>query len=105
MSYAGCTHTITHLLNEACNGINFKAEQGLASQVAVKGTLESKVFVTKAEAISWAAKRETEIREGAATGSSEAGHWMTHSAGMRKRSLSTSEVSAERCYALPPLVV
>jgi integrase len=37
-------------------------------QIAIKGTLESKTFSTKAEATSWAAERETEIRKHATTG-------------------------------------
>ncbi len=45
-----------------------KLSKGWRAQLAVKGTRESKVFSTKAEAISWAGKRETEIREGATTG-------------------------------------
>ena len=38
------------------------------AQLATLGVRESKTFNTKAEAAAWAAKRETEIREGAATG-------------------------------------
>lgn len=37
-------------------------------QIAIKGTRESKTFSTKAEATSWAAERETEIRKQATTG-------------------------------------
>jgi hypothetical protein len=36
--------------------------------VAITGVRESKTFATKAEAISWAGQRESEIRTGAATG-------------------------------------
>lgn len=45
-----------------------KVAKGWRVQVAIKGVRESKVFSTKAEAAAWAAKRETEIREGASTG-------------------------------------
>jgi integrase len=45
-----------------------KLATGWRVQVAIKGVRESKVFATKAEAAAWASKRETEIREGAATG-------------------------------------
>lgn len=45
-----------------------KRDSGWRAQVAILGVRESKTFSTKAEAVSWAAKRETEIREGAATG-------------------------------------
>jgi integrase len=45
-----------------------KLSKGWRAQIAIKGTRESKVFSTKAEAVSWAGKRETEIREGEATG-------------------------------------
>lgn len=38
------------------------------AQLATLGVRESKTFNTKAEAVAWAAKRETEIREGATTG-------------------------------------
>lgn len=38
------------------------------AQLATLGVRESKTFNTKAEAAAWAAKRETEIREGVATG-------------------------------------
>jgi integrase len=37
-------------------------------QIATLGVRDSKTFNTKAEALAWAAKRETEIREGDATG-------------------------------------
>jgi integrase len=45
-----------------------KREGGWRAQIAVLGVRESKTFATKAEAVSWAAKRETEIREGASAG-------------------------------------
>ncbi len=45
-----------------------KLNKGWRAQIATQGTRESKVFATKAEAVSWSAKRETEIREGASTG-------------------------------------
>ena len=45
-----------------------KLSKGWRAQLAIKGTRESKVFSTKAEAVSWASKRETEIREGDTTG-------------------------------------
>lgn len=45
-----------------------KLGKGWRAQVAIKDVRESKVFATKAEAVSWAARRETEIRDGAATG-------------------------------------
>jgi integrase len=45
-----------------------KAAKGWRVQVAVSGVRESKTFSTKAEATSWAAKRETEIRADAGTG-------------------------------------
>jgi len=45
-----------------------KLGRGWRAQIAIKDVRESKVFSTKAEAVSWAAKRETEIRDGAATG-------------------------------------
>jgi len=37
-------------------------------QIATLGVRYSKTFSTKAEALAWAAKRETEIRQGEATG-------------------------------------
>lgn len=40
-------------------------------QIAVSGTRESASFSTKAEAVAWAAERETEIRRGAAAGGSK----------------------------------
>lgn len=45
-----------------------KRVKGWRAQISVLGVRESKTFSTKGEAISWAARRETEIREGAATG-------------------------------------
>jgi len=45
-----------------------KLGKGWRAQVAIKDVRESKVFATKAEAVNWAARRETEIRDGAATG-------------------------------------
>jgi integrase len=45
-----------------------RLSKGWRAQIAIKGTRESKVFSTKAEALSWASKRETEIREGDTTG-------------------------------------
>lgn len=45
-----------------------KLSKGWRAQIAIKGTRDSKVFSTKAEAVSWSSKRETEIREGHTTG-------------------------------------
>jgi len=45
-----------------------KSGTGWRAQVATLGVRESKVFSTKAEASTWAALRETEIRSGRATG-------------------------------------
>jgi integrase len=45
-----------------------KRETGWRAQIAVLGVRENKTFTTRAEAVSWAARRETEIREDAATG-------------------------------------
>ena len=64
LSYARFTHTITHLLNVGVYGTIARLSKGWRAQIAIKGMRESKVFSTKAEAISWSSKRETEIREG-----------------------------------------
>jgi integrase len=45
-----------------------KNGSGWRAQIAIQGTRESKTFSTKAEATSWAAERETEIRKQATTG-------------------------------------
>jgi hypothetical protein len=45
-----------------------RLSKGWRAQIAIKGMRESKVFSTKAEAVSWSSKRETEIREGDTTG-------------------------------------
>lgn len=45
-----------------------KRSPGWRAQIAIKGVRESKTFSTKAEATSWAAARETEIRKGAELG-------------------------------------
>jgi len=45
-----------------------KLSKGWRAQIATRGTRDSKVFSTKAETVSWATKRETEIREGDTTG-------------------------------------
>jgi integrase len=45
-----------------------KHGRGWRAQVAILGERDSKVFATKAEAVSWAGKRETEIRESKSTG-------------------------------------
>jgi integrase len=45
-----------------------KSGSGWRAQVATLGVRESKVFSTKAEASTWAALRETEIRSGKSTG-------------------------------------
>ncbi|KQV78461.1 hypothetical protein ASD15_21860 [Massilia sp. Root351] len=45
-----------------------KNGNGWRAQIAIKGTRESKTFSTKAEATSWAAERETEIRKQVTTG-------------------------------------
>lgn len=45
-----------------------KNGNGWRVQIAIKGTRESKTFSTKAEATSWAAERETEIRKQLTTG-------------------------------------
>jgi integrase len=45
-----------------------KVKTGHRAQIAILGVRESKVFAKKAEAIAWAAERETEIRNEKATG-------------------------------------
>jgi hypothetical protein len=46
-----------------------KSATGWRVQIAIQGVRESKSpFSTKAEAAAWAARRETEIRQGAAAG-------------------------------------
>jgi hypothetical protein len=45
-----------------------RLSKGWRAQIAIRGTRDSKVFSTKAETVSWASKRETEIREGDTTG-------------------------------------
>jgi len=45
-----------------------RLSKGWRAQIAIKGMRESKVFSTKAEAVSWSSKRETEVREGDTTG-------------------------------------
>lgn len=45
-----------------------KKPAGWQVQIAIKGTREAKTFSTKAEATSWAAERETEIRKQHVTG-------------------------------------
>ncbi|MDK6075570.1 tyrosine-type recombinase/integrase [Massilia varians] len=45
-----------------------KRANGWRVQVAIQGVRESKVFSTKAEAVAWATRRETEIRAGKAAG-------------------------------------
>lgn len=45
-----------------------KKPRGWQVQIAIKGTREAKTFSTKAEATSWAAERETEIRKQHVTG-------------------------------------
>ena len=45
-----------------------KKHGGWQVQIAIKGTREAKTFSTKAEATSWAAERETEIRKQHVTG-------------------------------------
>lgn len=68
LSYARFTHTITHSLNVGVYASIARLSKGWRAQIAIKGTRESKVFSTKTEAVSWASKRETEIREGETTG-------------------------------------
>jgi len=48
-----------------------KSGKGWQVQIAIKGVRESRTFSTKAEAISWAGLRETEIRHEASTGISK----------------------------------
>lgn len=45
-----------------------KRLKGWRAQIAILGARESKTFSTKAEAVSWAAQRETEIWQGKAAG-------------------------------------
>jgi len=45
-----------------------KRDDSWRVQIATLGVRDSKTFNTKAEALAWAAKRETKVREGDATG-------------------------------------
>ncbi|OEZ60476.1 site-specific integrase [Duganella sp. HH105] len=48
-----------------------KSGKGWRASVAVRGTRDTKTFSTKAEAVAWAAARETEIRSGVNAGPGE----------------------------------
>lgn len=82
-----------------------RLSKGWRAQIAIKGTRDSKVFSTKAEAVSWSSKRETEIREGDTAGIQRVALSTTRSGGTRKRSQSTSAAHAKRSCALVRLVV
>lgn len=45
-----------------------KRDKGWRAEIAIQGKRESKTFSTKAEAVAWAAERETAIRKGLAAG-------------------------------------